>query len=49
VKRQRREGRLHFRCYRVDDDNRFMYEDPNTRQPADDAPSAARSEEVQYA
>ena len=44
-----REGRLQFRCYRVDDNNRFMYEDPDTRQAKDHAPSAARSEEVQYA
>jgi DNA invertase Pin-like site-specific DNA recombinase/DNA-binding CsgD family transcriptional regulator len=49
VKRHRREGRLQFRCYRVDDNNRFMFEDPDTRQAKDHAPSAARSEEVQYA
>jgi hypothetical protein len=49
VKRHRREGRLQLRCYPVDDDNRFMYEDPDALPATDRARSVARSEEVQYA
>jgi DNA invertase Pin-like site-specific DNA recombinase len=47
VKRQRREGRLQLRSYRVDDNNRFMYEDPHAQQTQDPPKSAACSEEVQ--
>lgn len=46
VKRHRREGSLKLRCYRLDDANRFMYEDPDAR---DQAGVAARTEDVQYA
>ena len=42
VKRHRREGRLPLRCHRVDDNNRFMYEDPDACQAKDRARSAAR-------
>jgi DNA invertase Pin-like site-specific DNA recombinase len=49
VKRHRREGRLQLRCYPVDDDNRFMYEDPDARHTVDEVKSAACSHEVQYA
>jgi DNA-binding CsgD family transcriptional regulator len=49
VKRHRREGRLQLRCHRVDDNNRFMYEDPDACQVQDRATSVPRSEEVQYA
>jgi hypothetical protein len=49
VKRYRREGRLPVRCHRVDDANRFMYDDPDARgEPVDPAPIAPRAEEVQY-
>lgn len=49
VKRHRREGRLPVRCHRVDDNNRFMYEDPVTGCGAEDrAAIAAHAEEAQY-
>ena len=49
VKRHRREGRLPLRCHRVDDNNRFMYEDPDALPAEDRTRSVAHSEEVQYA
>lgn len=49
VKRHRREGRLPIRCYRADDNNRFLYEDPHASHSIDEAQNAARSYEVQYA
>ena len=50
VKRYRREGRLKVSCHRINDANQFMYEDPDARGTAgDQAPIAARAEEVQYA
>ena len=49
VKRYRREGRLPVRCHRVDDNIRFMYEDPVTGCGAEDrAAIAAHAEEAQY-
>ena len=49
VKRYRREGGLPVRYHRVDDANRFMYEDPEVREEAlDPAPIAARAGEAQY-
>lgn len=49
VKRHRREGRLPLRCHRLDDNNRFMYENPDAPVPEDRVRSVAPSEEVQYA
>ena len=50
VKRYRREGRLKARYHPFNDDNQFMYEDPDANGGAgDQAPIAARAEEVQYA
>lgn len=50
VKRYRREGRLKVCCHPINDANQFMYEDPDARGTAgDQAPIAARAEEVQYA
>lgn len=49
VKRHRREGRLPLRCYRVDDNNRFMYEDPHALPVQNHDSDVARSEEMQYA
>ncbi len=49
VKRHRREGQLPLRFHRVDDNNRFMYEAPDTSRGRDQEHSVARSEEMQYA
>lgn len=49
VRRHRREGLLPLRCHRVDDNNRFMYEDPHAPAAEDRVWSVARSEEVQFA
>lgn len=49
VKRHRREGRLTLRCHQLDDNNRFMYEDPDAHRVEDRARSVDHSEEVQYA
>jgi DNA-binding CsgD family transcriptional regulator len=46
VKRHRREGRLQLRCHRVDDNNRFMYEDPDAPQTEDRVRNVPCSEEV---
>jgi DNA invertase Pin-like site-specific DNA recombinase/DNA-binding CsgD family transcriptional regulator len=49
VKRLRREGRLPVLCHRVDDGNRFMYEDPDVHaKPVGPVPISACAEEVQY-
>ena len=50
LKRHRREGTLALRYYRIDDANRFMYEDPGPLgRHRDQVGVAARAEEVQYA
>ena len=49
VKQYRREGRLKVRYHPINEDNQFMYEDPDVLEGAlDPAPTAARAEEVQY-
>ncbi len=45
VKQRRREGRLEIRCHRVDDNNRFMYEDPGPRKDPDHTDTTARPQE----
>ncbi len=46
VKRRRQLGTLEVRCHRVDDNNRFMYEDPGPRSGADHTDTTARPEEA---
>lgn len=46
VKRRRRLGTLEIRCHRVDDNNRFMYEDPGPRSGPDQPDTTARTEEA---
>ena len=46
VKRHRREGRLQLRTYRVDDNNRFMYEDPDVPKTDTRVRNVPCSEEV---
>jgi len=49
VKQYRREGRLKVRYHPINEDNQFMYEDPDVLEEAlDPAPTAARAEEAQY-
>ena len=49
VKQYRREGRLKVRYHPINEDNQFMYEDPDAGCGArDQAAIAARAEEAQY-
>lgn len=49
VKQYRREGRLKVRYHPINEDNQFMYEDPDVLEEAlDPAPTAARAEGAQY-
>ena len=49
VKQYRREGRLKVRYHPINEDNQFMYQDPDVLEEAlDPAPTAARAEEAQY-
>mgnify|MGYP001601644357 FL=1 len=49
VKRQRIQGRLKVKTYRLDDAGRHMFEDPKPRTVAQIQPITARPREVQYA